>query len=446
MTDQRPEKELARALSELEAAVSAPESPPEVHRSRRRTVWRPVAVTFVAAVVVGVLITGTIGVLRRDPRVGGPVATPTDQLVPPPTADELKVALLAEHEVPAEWIDRTPPEMPGPFDVEGRCVPPAGEPVAQAYRFLGNVDDSAAAGVAHGLMAYERDTAGVFEALVAGLRSCIADLRDIASPNLGDATFAYGATNSESGMAGRAVLVRRENVISFVGVYGTVEDELDYYARVADEKLATMLAGRAATRAAIAECNDPRAVDADPGNWTIEDAQSFEEFPIFWIGDSWDGCQLTSIIRYVYDPPDRPGVPDFPQNEVTFIYGSCVIEGVGFDRGGCAPPFVVNIYPYCQTPPELVAGLGIEPATTMRGALGQWLGDSIMLWTQNVAIRLWSADRGTADRMLDALQPVNAAASLTPDGLLHPPDPITCPPLPPGAHPATQEPNETPPS
>ena len=176
-------------------------------------------------------------------------------------------------------------------------------------------------------------------------------------------------------------------------------------------------------RSSVAECHAADAVQVVERGWSIEQARAFDEFALFWVGDEWRGCSVVAILRYEY-VTDRAGLV-YPQNELTFIYGSCVIRG---SDGGCTPPFHVRINPYCQTPP----GQAAEVATsgdpfTFRGAKAQYIANHLVLWTQNVAITLSAPTDASMRAMAMALVPVNAPAALTREGQLQPPEPLTCP-------------------
>lgn len=178
-----------------------------------------------------------------------------------------------------------------------------------------------------------------------------------------------------------------------------------------------------------AESFDPRAV-APEGNWSLDDAQAFEGFPLFWPGEEYGGLTLTAIIRADYVTYERPGI-QAREDSVTFLYGSCVIEG---DEGGCAAPFQVTVQAACQSPPGLAADFVTtgEPVE-LRGALAQEYADGhIELWTQNVSITVFGPDAGSMRALAEVLRPLNSAAQLGPGDNLEPPQPLeslNCPPL-----------------
>ena len=119
--------------------------------------------------------------------------------------------------------------------------------------------------------------------------------------------------------------------------------------------------------------------------WTIEDAKQFREFPLYWLGQSYEGLPLTRIIRYRYDPePPIPAVE--AENSVTFIYGDCDPP----PDGGCAPPLTIVLDDYCLKPPERISpSVKNGPPFEVRGGLAQYIGeDHVRLWTGNVSIAI----------------------------------------------------------
>ncbi len=126
--------------------------------------------------------------------------------------------------------------------------------------------------------------------------------------------------------------------------------------------------------------------------WTVEDAKQFDEFPLYWLGESCEGLPLTNIIRSYYDPePPIPAVE--AENAVVFIYGSCTPDA----SGGCAPPLSIRVEPYCMRPPQQIAsGVKVGEPISVRNAVGQYIsGDHLRVWTQNVSIAVFTRDSGS---------------------------------------------------
>lgn len=133
-------------------------------------------------------------------------------------------------------------------------------------------------------------------------------------------------------------------------------------------------------------------VSAGQLRWTIEDARQFKEFPLYWLGEEFQGLPLTTIIRHRFEPgPDmRPGLRG--ENSVTFIYGDCTPTG----DSGCPPPVQVIVEAYCTRPPELLAEeVKDGPPIDLRGALAQPLGpDQVMAWTGDARVTVFDVRGG----------------------------------------------------
>jgi hypothetical protein len=66
------------------------------------------------------------------------------------------------------------------------------------------------------------------------------------------------------------------------------------------------------------------------GNFSLEEAKAFEEFPLYYAGSEVDGLPLTAVLRR-----------DDTANYVSFVYGDCTPSS----DGGCAPPAEVQVWP-----------------------------------------------------------------------------------------------------
>jgi hypothetical protein len=66
------------------------------------------------------------------------------------------------------------------------------------------------------------------------------------------------------------------------------------------------------------------------GNFSLEQATTFDEFPLYYAGDEVDGLPLTAVLR-------RDDGADY----VSFVYGDCTPSS----DGGCAPPAEVQVWP-----------------------------------------------------------------------------------------------------
>jgi hypothetical protein len=88
-------------------------------------------------------------------------------------------------------------------------------------------------------------------------------------------------------------------------------------------------------------------LDSEPppkpvSNWTVEDARGFNEFPLYWLGESYEGLPLTSMRLST----DGDGV-----THATFSYGEPSLGGSP-DSQSWGTPLEVDIQPYCGFSPE----------------------------------------------------------------------------------------------
>jgi len=77
-------------------------------------------------------------------------------------------------------------------------------------------------------------------------------------------------------------------------------------------------------------------------NWTIEEARQFGEFPLYWLGDSYEGLPLTVVTLGT----DGDGV-----RHATFFYGETSLTGDPYSASWL-PPLELDIQPYCGFSPE----------------------------------------------------------------------------------------------
>ena len=178
------------------------------------------------------------------------------------------------------------------------------------------------------------------------------------------------------------------------------------------------------------------SVTANPLMWSVEDAREFEEFPVYWLGESFQGLPLVAVHRMDY-PGRWPGeIYNLPWHEVRFIYGDCTIAP---GETGCPAPLSMHTRPYCEVPPEVIAdAVKIGPPEVIRGAVVQRMGRSHMqLWTSNVAIGIDATDETLLEEAARNLVRLNGDKPSSPEEALGAPDQIECPPMPwmmPGEH------------
>ncbi|TMF97462.1 MAG: hypothetical protein E6I03_13610 [Chloroflexi bacterium] len=100
--------------------------------------------------------------------------------------------------------------------------------------------------------------------------------------------------------------------------------------------------------------NDPPPQPPKPeSNWTLDDARSFDQFPLYWLGANYEGMPLTLIRRRQatsYTPPPTGrgmATPDY----VSYSYGELSLTGDPYSPSWMAP-LEITIYPYCENSPE----------------------------------------------------------------------------------------------
>lgn len=156
-----------------------------------------------------------------------------------------------------------------------------------------------------------------------------------------------------------------------------------------------LVAGSAALAGA-----SPRRSDVN-GNFTLAWAKAFDEFPVYYLGESFGGLPLSAIYRI----DDRP----FPgeavrRDDVTFVYGSCVAE-----RGsGCLPPLQVQSWSACERPRGLYP-YAADEIFTMDGkpAAIYEEGRRLELAAGRTTVVLYASDPKELRSAAAALRPIN---------------------------------------
>ncbi len=159
------------------------------------------------------------------------------------------------------------------------------------------------------------------------------------------------------------------------------------------------------------------------------EAENFADYPLFWLGESFAGYNLQSIVRQKYTPP--PGVPAHEaMDSVGFSYGDCTIQP---GSQSCPAPLVVMIESACLEQPERLANAVKDgPMESVRGGaqLQRFHDGHVRLWTGQVSMFLMApADPSLVDRMVQELHGIGinrAALAGTP---LSAPDFSGCPPI-----------------
>jgi len=164
---------------------------------------------------------------------------------------------------------------------------------------------------------------------------------------------------------------------------------------------------------------DPPGFDRAHSDLPPAAARAFGDFPLYTLGDSFEGLPLHAISRR--DDARAPAEP-VRADYVGLIYGDCAAAS----DNGCPPPLEVQVWPACErsfadyslTP----AGdeLPYEPAI-VRGVPAAWFEDGLRLelYSGKVTIVIFGLDHAQIGRAASALRGLNAAASRAP--MLPPP-------------------------
>lgn len=156
---------------------------------------------------------------------------------------------------------------------------------------------------------------------------------------------------------------------------------------------------------------DGRAPDSEAravgGNFSLEQARAFEDFPLYAPGEAYGELPLTAVERRFDRSDDAPPVR---ANYVDFIYGSCQPT----PDAGCAPPLSVQVWAACERNP-----LGYDPLAgqdgpiEVRGAPAYFYEDGrrLELSTGASTVVIFAADRASALAAAAALRGVNNAVA-----------------------------------
>ena len=131
----------------------------------------------------------------------------------------------------------------------------------------------------------------------------------------------------------------------------------------------------------------PSSTEPEGFDWDDLECTAINErlnFTSYWVGPSFDGLELTTVIRSCDAPPrGEPAGWD----SVDFSYGECDAS-----RGGCAPPISIQTWPYELRNEELIDIPGTPttvegvPATNYGGRLEIYHGDStVVIHTEDPA-------------------------------------------------------------
>jgi len=151
-----------------------------------------------------------------------------------------------------------------------------------------------------------------------------------------------------------------------------------------------------------AGCGAARETPSLEGDLTVAQARAFDDFPLYYAGESVDGLPLAAIVR-------RNDTASY----VSFVYGDC--EPAAYDQG-CAPPAEIQVWPACRRTLELYGAdspgsPALEP-TTIQGVPGALLDGGLQLELQagRATVVVFGNSRARVSRIGRALRVVGSAS------------------------------------
>lgn len=188
-------------------------------------------------------------------------------------------------------------------------------------------------------------------------------------------------------------------------------------------KFAVVAGACASAGLLVANCSSPwdaRAVSPSETpvpaalHMTLDELKEFRDFPVFWLGEEYQGLPVTGITHYRESGAPEIGIP--PQEDVAVTYGTCTPPEPPLE-GGCVPPITVFSERPCSMPPSLLVEEAKNgPERRMRGATVQVVvsGNVLVYFGQTMVNIASTRDVGLA--AVGALRGANPAGlALVPD-------------------------------
>ena len=137
-----------------------------------------------------------------------------------------------------------------------------------------------------------------------------------------------------------------------------------------------------------------RAGELDPE--AVRDATTFQEFPLVWVGEEFQGFELVEFLHKEGDGYDK----------VYLIYGDCE-SPAELTEPSCVPPLSIVINRPGSVPsPDAVEPRIAGPETERRGVTARLVSGGMVLWTGGVVITV-HANSEHMDAAIDELKTVN---------------------------------------
>jgi hypothetical protein len=181
--------------------------------------------------------------------------------------------------------------------------------------------------------------------------------------------------------------------------------------RVAPLAALPLLTGCAAPL--VARDDEAGSFDRAHSTMTPAAVHRFGEFPLYWLGDRFEGWNLTLVTG-----------PEPTTRVVTFIYGDCT--PTGGDEPSCSPPIVIQVKPLCAQL-DAAAHHGAWKKFRVRGAPLGGEPHRRILFTAAAQVRVFAnrgADPQRPDRVFAALVSANQVGPRIGPGDPFPPAPL----------------------
>jgi hypothetical protein len=147
----------------------------------------------------------------------------------------------------------------------------------------------------------------------------------------------------------------------------------------------------------------PRTLTVGEGTPDIEAARRFDRYPLYWIGERFEGWDLERIEVDAVGSDPRGRRRRF----AFFSYGTCELQ-VPAD-GGCGVTLTIRIEPHCERLAEVASG------RTIRGApLNFSYSSDPILYTDRVRITVFTGQGSTRDMDLRALRALRSVNDVPP--------------------------------
>jgi hypothetical protein len=170
---------------------------------------------------------------------------------------------------------------------------------------------------------------------------------------------------------------------------------------------ATLLLAAGVVAAAVVACGAASEGAKLQGNFTLEQARAFDDFPVYYAGERVDDLPLVSVLR-------RNDTANF----VSFVYGDCI--PVAYDQG-CAPPAEIQTWPAARrnlgSYESSAAASPTPERTTMRGRDAAFFegGTRLEIFAGPSTVVVFSESRERVTKIASALRCVAGAASGEPE-------------------------------